>query len=79
MLPVRDAEHQKRCDYTKHIANICMSEGFIALKKELEKLYDYSEGEEFNLPLLAFQDALYAIISEEDPEFTQPLVVFGKG
>lgn len=78
MLPVQDDEQQKRFDYAQHIANICVSEGFISLKKELERLYGCS-GDEDNSPLLAFQDALFALILEEDPEFKRPLTAFGKG
>ncbi|NLC77926.1 MAG: hypothetical protein GX750_09970 [Clostridia bacterium] len=79
MLPVRDHEHQERFDYSRFIAGICLSETFVALKKELEKLYGSSGEDELNSSRLAFQDALYALISEQDLEFKKPLAVFGKG
>ncbi|NLL17426.1 MAG: hypothetical protein GX262_00190 [Clostridia bacterium] len=79
MLPVRDDEHQERFDYSHYIANICLSEPFIALKRELERLYGNSGEDDINSSRLAFQDALYAVISEHDLEFKKPLAMFSKG
>jgi hypothetical protein len=79
MLPVRDDEHQERFNYSHYIANICLSEPFITLKRELERLYGISGEDEVNSSRLAFQDALYAVISEKDLDFKKPLAMFGKG
>lgn len=79
MLPVRDDEHQQLIDYSQCIANICLSEAFTTLKKELEKFYRGGENEDITFTRIAFQDALYALIAEEDLEFGKPLAVLGKG
>lgn len=79
MLPVRDDEHQQLFDYSKRIANICLSEAFTTLKKELEKFYRGGENEDTTFARIAFQDALYALIAEEDLEFGKPLALFGEG
>lgn len=79
MLPVRDDEHQERFNYSNYIANICLSESFVALKRELESLYGNSGEDDANSSRFAFQDALYAVISEQDLEFKKPQAMFGKG
>ncbi|MGI6552141.1 MAG: hypothetical protein ACOX37_03440 [Bacillota bacterium] len=66
MLPVRDDQHQKISHYAQFVAAICFSEKFLALKKELEACYLGSQAEDRFL--LAFQDALYAIMAEEEQE-----------
>ncbi|MCF8012029.1 MAG: hypothetical protein K9L17_05800 [Clostridiales bacterium] len=48
------------------IAFICLSEEFKSLKLELEKIYlEYGEK---NYRLAAFQDALYAFLTEKENE-----------
>lgn len=79
MLPVWDDEHHKRLYYAQRIANICLSENFATLKKELEKIYETQGIGLTDLPLLAFQDALYVLIAEDDTEFFRPPAAQGKG
>lgn len=79
MVPVWDDEHYKRFYYAQRIASICLSENFASLKKELEKIYESQGAGKSDLPLLAFQDALYALIAEDDPEFFKSLTAQGKG
>ncbi|HHX51157.1 MAG TPA: hypothetical protein GX711_06940 [Clostridia bacterium] len=67
MLPVKDDQHQRVFHYAQFVAGICLSEKFIALKKELEAYYRGSQTEDWFL--LAFQDALYAMMAEEEQEF----------
>lgn len=68
MLPIRDDDHEKRFGYAQHITQICLSEGFMLLKRELSEIYSSGGLEKANSQLLAFQDALYAIIAEKDPD-----------
>ncbi|HBG22233.1 MAG TPA: hypothetical protein DDW83_03130 [Peptococcaceae bacterium] len=51
----------------QQIAQICLSEEFITLKKELEELYARTPQLERAFST-AFQDALYAIIAQEEIE-----------
>lgn len=49
------------------ITNICISEKFLSLKKELEYHYKLVGNEQ--AVTQSFQDALYAILAEEDIEY----------
>lgn len=51
------------------IAAICLSEDFKVLKQELEKQYNKSNID--NVRLVAFQDALFAFLAQNDDEFGQ--------
>lgn len=46
------------------IAEICVSPEFQNLRRELETIYQRAEAE--NAGLVAFQDALYALLSQND-------------
>jgi hypothetical protein len=50
--------------WLNHIALICLSEDFQKLKKELETIYSRSNVEDYRT--MAFQDALYAFLSQEE-------------
>lgn len=65
-LPVIDDYHQKLNRFVKLVSDICMSGEFLALKKELESIYSQYNVE--GASILAFQDALYAIIAQEEME-----------
>ncbi|HHY59146.1 MAG TPA: hypothetical protein GX504_00895 [Clostridia bacterium] len=56
-------------DYSTLAANLCASEVFLALRKELEQYYGGTEPEE-----TAFHDALYALMAEAGWEAGHPLV-----
>lgn len=79
MLPVRDDDHQQLSDYSNTVASICLSETFLSLKKELERHYRGSDPEDMTFSRLAFQDALYTLMAEEELDFGKPLAVVGKG
>lgn len=65
-LPVIDEYHQDLNKFVRLISQICMSGEFLALKKELESIYNQQNME--GASILAFQDALYAIIAQEGVE-----------
>ncbi len=65
-LPVIDEYHQDLNKFVQRISEICMSGEFLALKKELESIY--SQYNVDGAPILAFQDALYAIIAQKGAE-----------
>ncbi len=67
-LPVIDEYHQDLNKFVQRISEICMSGEFLALKKELEGIYNQYNVEEASI--LAFQDALYAIIAQEGVELS---------
>lgn len=69
MLPVMDERHQEIRNQVQYITAICLSEEFLALKKELEKIYKRSTPEE-HAAILAFQDALYSILAQEEIGFS---------
>lgn len=50
--------------WLSQIALICLSEEFQELRKELESIYRQHDVE--NVKLVAFQDALYAFLAEEE-------------
>ncbi|MGF7186025.1 putative membrane protein YqiK [Desulfitispora alkaliphila] len=62
--PAIDASHEEMKKYVHLIANICISDNFLALKEELEAFYQSSKLEQPSVQ--AFQDALYTILAEED-------------
>ncbi len=68
-LPVIDEYHQDLKKIVQRISHICMSEEFLALKKELETIYTCCDAE--HASILAFQDALYALIAQEELDFRQ--------
>jgi hypothetical protein len=63
-LPEIDECHQDLRKIVQRISSICMSGQFLALKKELETLYCHSSNE--HTAAEVFQDALYAIIAQEE-------------
>ncbi len=65
-VPKFDAPDEEIKKWLNHIALICLSEDFQALKKELEKIYLQSNVE--NVQLAAFRDALYAFLAQEEEE-----------
>lgn len=52
--------------WLNHIASICLSEDFQILKKELETQYVKSNMD--NVRLVAFQDALFAFLAQNDDD-----------
>lgn len=62
--PVIDDSHPEIRRIVQKISYICTSNEFLALTKELELLYRRSGEEE--PAILAFQDALYTLIVQED-------------
>jgi len=62
--PIKDDWHSNREWVSQLIATICMSDEFEALKQELEDLY--SELGDQGARLLAFKDALYSLLAQEE-------------
>lgn len=67
-VPKFDSPEEEIKKWLNHIALICLSEDFQNLKKELEKIYLQSNIE--NVQLVAFQDALYAFLAQEEDEIS---------
>jgi len=65
-VPRFDSPEEDIKKWLNHIAMICLSEEFQSLKKELETIYHQSNVE--NVRLTAFQDALYAFLSQGGDE-----------
>jgi len=65
-VPKFDSTEEEIRKWLNHIAMICLSEEFQSLKKELEIIYLQSNVENFRL--IAFQDALYAFLSQEEED-----------
>ncbi|KUK84113.1 MAG: hypothetical protein XD97_0023 [Pelotomaculum thermopropionicum] len=65
-VPRFDSPEEDIKKWLNHIAVICLSEEFQTLKKELETIYQQSNVE--NVRLTAFQDALYAFLSQGEDE-----------
>lgn len=65
-VPKFDSPEEEIKKWLNYIALICVSEEFHSLKMELEVLYQESNVENFRLA--AFQDALYAFLSQEENE-----------
>lgn len=65
-VPKFDSPEEEIKKWLNHIALICLSEEFQSLKKELETIYLQSNVENFRLT--AFQDALYAFLTQEEDE-----------
>ena len=65
-VPNLDAPEEEIKKWLNHIAVICLSEEFQSLKKELESIYLKSDMD--NVRLVAFQDALYAFLAQEDDD-----------
>ncbi|MCL6635351.1 MAG: hypothetical protein K6T29_06220 [Peptococcaceae bacterium] len=63
-VPKFDSTEEEIRKWLNHIAMICLSEEFQSLKRELEAIYRQSNME--NYRLTAFQDALYAFLSQEE-------------
>ena len=66
-LPVMDERHQELKRMVQLVSVICFSEEFLTLRKELESLY-LKAGNDKAL-MLAFQDALYSLLSQEEVDF----------
>ncbi|MGB4505143.1 MAG: hypothetical protein WBI44_09690 [Syntrophaceticus sp.] len=65
-LPVIHEYHHNLKKVVQQISQICLSEEFITLSKELEELYAKTQDE--RAAIIAFQDALYALIAQEEIE-----------
>lgn len=65
-VPKRDSPEDEIRRWLNHIADICLSEEFQSLKRELESLYVKSNMD--NVRLMAFQDALYAFMAQKDED-----------
>ncbi|MFZ5642388.1 MAG: hypothetical protein ACOY46_02210 [Bacillota bacterium] len=63
-VPKLDSPEEEIKKWLNHIALICLSEDFQTLKKELENIYKKSDIENFRI--MAFQDALYAFLAQEE-------------
>ncbi|HBV98846.1 MAG: hypothetical protein JL50_12000 [Peptococcaceae bacterium BICA1-7] len=63
-VPKLDSPEEEIKRWVNHIALICLSEEFQTLKKELETIYSKSNIEDFRT--MAFQDALYAFLAQEE-------------
>jgi hypothetical protein len=63
-VPKLDSPEEEIKRWVNHIALICLSEDFQTLKKELETVYKRSDIEDFRT--MAFQDALYAFLAQEE-------------
>lgn len=65
-VPKFDSPEEEIKKWLNHIALICLSEEFQSLKKELETIYLQSNMEDVRLT--AFQDALYAFLTQGEDE-----------
>ncbi|MEG6521708.1 hypothetical protein [Desulfotomaculum sp. 1211_IL3151] len=65
--PKLDTPEEEVKRWLNHIALICVSEEFQSLKRELESLYVRSNMD--NVRIVAFQDALYAFLAQEDEDY----------
>ncbi|MHB8156994.1 MAG: hypothetical protein ACYDEQ_06320 [Desulfocucumaceae bacterium] len=63
-VPKLDSPEEEIKKWLNHIALICLSDDFQTLKKELENLYSKSNIDDFRI--MAFQDALYAFLAQEE-------------
>lgn len=66
-VPLVDERHQELRLIVQMVALICMSEEFSSLRKELESLYLKLGNEPASV--LAFQDALYSLMAQEEMDF----------
>lgn len=73
-VPNHNAPDEEIKRWLNHIATICLSEDFLTLKKELETQYVKSNMD--NVRLVAFQDALFAFLAQNDDEFGQQSLGF---
>lgn len=64
VIAVSDTGEEDFRKVISQVAEICLSQDFIDLKNELEGIY-FQNGIE-NAVLTAFQDALYAILAQEE-------------
>lgn len=63
-LPLVDERHQELRWLAQVVSLICLSEEFKTLKKELELMYRRQGSE--SPSTLAFQDALYTLLAQEE-------------
>lgn len=63
-ISVIDSRHEEMKKYVQLIAAICISDSFLSLKRELE--ISYRKNGSNHASRQAFQDALYAILAEEE-------------
>ncbi|OAT85872.1 hypothetical protein [Desulfotomaculum copahuensis] len=63
-VPKFDSPEEEIKKWLNHIALICLSEEFQELKKELEQVYSRAQVE--NYALVAFEDALYTFLAQEE-------------
>jgi hypothetical protein len=68
-VPKCDSPDEEIKRWLNHIALICLSDEFQSLKRELETQYVKSNMD--NVRLVAFQDALFAFLAQNDDDFGQ--------
>ncbi|NPV91999.1 MAG: hypothetical protein HPY50_14630 [Firmicutes bacterium] len=66
-VPLIDERHQELRWIVQMVALICLSDEFNSLRKELESLYLKNGNEPASV--LAFQDALYTLMAQEEVDF----------
>lgn len=64
ILPMVDDHHKDVKQIVHKITLICLSDEFLLLKRELESYYQATDQE--HASVLAFQDALYSMIAQEE-------------
>ena len=64
VIPKIDPRDEEFKEFVQQIAVICLSEEFANLRQELERIYCKSELD--NAMQVAFQDALYSILAQEE-------------
>jgi len=69
-LPVIHEYHHNLRKVVQQISQICLSEEFLALAEELEGFYAKTQAD--HASIVAFQDALYALIAQEEIELRNP-------
>jgi hypothetical protein len=62
VIAVSDTGEEEFRKIVNQVAEICLSQEFVALRNELEAIYFHNGIE--NALLTAFQDALYAILTQ---------------
>ncbi len=68
VLPVVDDNHQELKKMVHIISAICLSDEFLALRQELEEIYIQGGADQVHAPFLAFEDALYALMAQEEQD-----------
>jgi hypothetical protein len=64
IIAASDSKEMEFREIINHVAEICQSEEFISLRDELERVYR-NNGIDNSL-LIAFQDALYSMLAQQE-------------